>query len=231
MERLALSFIEQMSEEELNNLCFHLTFMSSMDQIDANGLGARKGFNSSGELGREKTAKVFFSKGYTQTLAMVNRAMDIINRALSTGDVELITKFGLDPNMDVMSNIAQLLDKMIYYVLNIKGVSKKEYETLSEEEKARISYLTDDLDEETGKVMEDANMHTISGVGVPETSLVKVFGDNGEVVSSLEIIKALCKRFKELHPDMQLPTRHQSVNHLENFYNEVILNEVNQRAI
>ena len=225
MQMVTLSDLENMSEEQLNTLCFHLTSMSAIDSIDNNGLVADIGINSSGNLGKEKTKKVFFSKGYAYALSIINRAMDIVNRVLDSGDMETIEKLGLDPTLDAKSNILMLLDKKAYYLLNIKGVSREEYEKMPDEERAGISYLTDDLDEETGKTMEDANMHTISGLGVPKELMVKVVDDNYDVVNSTEVIKALARKFKEFHSDMELPTRNQSVNYLEQFYDENVISE------
>ena len=149
MQMITLSQLENMSEEQLNALCFHLTDMSAIESIDNNGLIADIGINASGNLGKEKTKKVFFSRGYSYALSIINRAMDIINRVLDSKDMETIKKLGLDPTLDARSNVLMLLDKKAYYLLNIRGVSREEYEKMSDEEKTGISYLTDDLDEET----------------------------------------------------------------------------------
>ena len=66
-------------------------------------------------------------------------------------------------------------------------------------------------------------MHTISGLGVPKELIVKVVDDNYDVVSSVEVIKILSRKFKDFNPDMELPTRNQSINYLEEFYDENVI--------
>ena len=147
-----------------------------------------------------------------------------------SGNMEAIKSIGLDPTIDLKSNIRKILESKAYYLLNIRGVSREDYERMSEEEKMSVSYLTDDLDEETQKVMEDANMHTISGHGVPKELMLKLVNDDYSLANGIDVIKVLCKKFKELNPDLELPTRNQSFNFLEVFYNE-ISNDMNRGVI
>ena len=223
MNVITLGDLSSLSEEELNNLCFHFSSINNMESIDENGLFANKGVHSTGELGNEKTKKVFFSKGYIPALSLINLSLEKCTNLYNNGKVELMQKIGMDPTLDVKSSIIDLLSKNIYYILDIKGVSKSEYDTLSEEEKSKVSYLTDDLDEESGKVMESANMHTISNTGVVKEQLYKIVDDNFEVASVLDVVSLLASKFKELHPESEFPTRHQTYNYMEDYYNEGLL--------
>lgn len=222
------------------DLILHLSKKSYEPSIDENGLIPQIGENSKGDLGNEKTAKVFFTKSIDGTLMYLNRTACIFSDIVDQNEVENYSKGVYSYFSDVYNKCMQnddikgdkkkisfelmkeYLNKAIFFKCNINKSTKDEYEKMSEEQKNNVDYLLDDLNEERGTVHAINNMHTISGKGISKDKLQKITVDGKD--SALNVFKVLMEKYKKLNPDKPIPTAvHPNKSHDENllddFYN------------
>ena len=87
---------------------------------------------------------------------------------------------------------------------------------MSEEQKANIDYLLDDINEESETIHPISNMHTISGKGISKDKLQKITVDGKD--SALDVFKLLMEKYKKLNPNKPTPTKSHDENLLDEFY-------------
>lgn len=193
--------IEKIKNSE--EVCFHFTDNDKIDSIMERGLLALNDGKNSRVTGREKPA-VFFSKGFRGTLGTVNRFLINISRAPESINREYYAKEFPDllriyeenkGSMDWVYMIAHKYFKdKTYLELDLTGVSKDDYEKLSDEEKEQIDYIIDDINFENSERQTIRNMHTIEGKGVAKDKINHIEGD---AISTLIKMHEL---FQKEHP-------------------------------
>ena len=217
------------------DLILHLSKKSYEPGIDENGLIPQIGENSKGNLGNEKTAKVFFTKSIDGTLMYLNRGVCIFNDIVEQNEIEDYSEGVYSYFSDVYNKCMQnndikgdkkkisfelmkeYLKRAIFYKCNINKSTKDEYEKMSEEQKDNVDYLLDDINEESGTIHPISNMHTISGKGISKDKLQKITVDGKD--SALDVFKLLMEKYKKLNPNKPTPTKSHDENLLDEFYN------------
>lgn len=274
----------ELSEEQLKQLNFHCTPIEKMESIDSSGFKADIGDNGDGEFGNQPNPEVFFSQGLEYVLQMVNRAIrlamfTIENRSNEHGkqgmkalgiadyykkvekDFDNISKENLQiesitPKLkkSFYSVVKNMLSNRTYYILDLTGCTRDEYDKKSLEDKMRIDYLLDDYNEEYFKKDENGertipdpehkvtpnNMHTISGKGVSTEKIHRITKSDGSVLNGFEFAMKMCEKYKQMNPGKPLPLilnkDGSGDNWLEDFYGqykhqELIKDEVGDEHI
>lgn len=172
-------------------------------------------------IGNEVSPKVFFSQGFN-ALTMLNRGANIINHDVKANSEKGLNEIGLgDKSAQLSTEELQMiaLNSRIYYIVDLEGTTREEYEKMAQEEKEKIDYLSDDYNEEYFKedesgnrtipdpnhLVNPANMHTITGKHVEIEKIKKIVNDNGKTATVFEVAMALCNKYKEFYPDKELP--------------------------
>lgn len=234
------------------DLTFHLTRKEFEESININGLQAQIGDNSSGNLGNEKTKKVFFTKSLQGILIYLNRTLNIID---SSVEHKRISDFRNGPynyfidiyNKNSFQNMSredeknvsyeimkEYLDRSIIYKCNLNYTKKDDYTKMSKEEQNHIDYLLDDINEsQEGKIHTINNMHTISGKGISKDKMEKL--TINEKDSALDITRILIEKYKELYPNKELPVLDEGeyardYNLLKDFYSKHLSKEINNKS-
>ena len=163
----------QVENVDLENVMFHFSD-GDIKSIEEKGLEARIGHNSEGI---ETHKKVFFSQGMSEMLQLVYNLTRVSKDAIDNEEkpieqrnkvlhnwLEKYSECKDDFEQDAWKNAYrityQILKHANYYSLDLNGTTTREFENMSKEEQEKIDYLIDDIDDETGKVMEKHNMHT-----------------------------------------------------------------------
>lgn len=227
------------------DIILHLTPKEHEEDINKDGLIPQIGENSKDGLGYEKTPKVFFTKELDGSLMYVNKVLNIISYFIKSKDYTVLKKTShkkyvdflekeTTPNMTEQeeTNLAckftdAFLNDRIYYMCNLKGCTKNEYDNLSKFQKHKIDYLLDDIDEQTGVTTHPINnMHTIAGKGIPKEKLSKVTNKGND--NAKDIVMQLIRTYKEKNPKCELPSCQKDVPMLDTFYNYVLEQEKNK---
>lgn len=206
--------------------CYHLTRGVHEESISQKGLGADIGIRSKDGVGNEKTSKVFFAKSLEGALIFINRNFNIfrsaakhnnfagIKGALKDDSPELYEQIFNDMVHDDMSkeeldDVAIALGKTylergIYYKLDLKHCTKEEFQEMSESERNKIDYFSNDINEERpDETPTINNMHTRTGRGIAPTQMTLM--TNAESKSALDIAVSMSEFYKNLNPDKSLP--------------------------
>lgn len=236
---------------------------------DNSGFPPGIGENSDGVFGNEKTPKVFFSQGLDEALKMVNRCLRLIvfsieNRMNENGR-EGMKILGIEDYYkevaEVFENISRnelevenitsetknnlfliakkKFEDMTYYIFDLNGCTRDEYEDLSGTDKAEVDYLMDDYDEDphsnTYKKMAKYNMHTISGKGVSADKVHRIVRNDGSKMNAFDIIMRLCQKYKQFNPNEPFPyimnADGSGDNWLEGFYQQYIREIIGTKSI
>lgn len=227
------------------DLTFHLTNKKFENSISSNGLEARIGDNSSGNLENEKTEKVFFTKSLKGTLIYLNRTLNIIDSSVEHKRIEDFKNGPYNYFIDIYNKnckinmtredekkisykmMKEYLNRSIIYKCNLNYSTKKEYNKMDKDVQNNIDYLLDDVNEsQEGKKHTINNMHTISGKGISKEKMEKLIIQGSD--SALDITKALIEKYKELYPNKDLPVLDEGkyakdYNLLEEFYIQNLL--------
>lgn len=178
-----------------------------------------------GNIGNEVNPKVFFSQGF-YALTMINRGLNLIKQDFDNSSTKALKEMGFSD--EVLNNLKKYsaedlqrmaLESRIYYVVDLEGRTRDEYDKMPQEEKEKIDYLRDDYNEEyftkdengnrtipdPNHLVNPADMHTITGkdVGIDKTK--KIVNDDGKVATVFEVVMALCDKYKEFYPGKELP--------------------------
>lgn len=214
------------SELDNSESCYHLTRAVHEESIAKNGLGADIGVRSKDGVGNEKTNKVFFAKSLEGTLIFLNRNLNIFYEIAKLKDFSLCRGALRDDSPELYEEIFNemmhdnmskkeceevgialgklYLERGIYYKLNLSSSTKEEFENMSEEDKEKVDYLLDDINEERpDEHMTINNMHTRSGKGVPSEKMA-LMNVNGKK-SSLDIVIGMAEYFRSQNPGKPLP--------------------------
>ena len=206
--------------------CYHLTRAVHENSIAKNGLGADIGIRSKDGVGNEKTPKVFFAKSLEGTLIYLNRNFNAFYKAAEynnfayikgalTDDLaelyEKIFKKMVHNNMseEELNNVAIDLGELylkrgIYYKLDLKHCTREEFEQMSESEKDKIDYFSNDINEERPNEQPTINnMHTRTGRGVKASQMTLMTNEGRK--SALDIAVSMGEFYKTLHPGQPLP--------------------------
>lgn len=183
--------------EKSEELCFHFTDTKNLltednkREILKSGLLPLNNGKNSRVTGREKPA-VFFSKGFKGTLGTANRFLINILRAPESEDRKYYeTEFPLlfkiykenKTNTEWIYSVAhEYFKSKTYLVLNLHGVMKEEWNALSDDAKAQVDYIIDDINFENSKRQTIRNMHTIEGRGISADKIRRL---NGNAISTL----------------------------------------------
>lgn len=238
--------------------------------IDEVGLQSKIGDNSRGEFGNEQNAKVFFSQGLDYALQEINKGLRLVMYSIENCSNEKGQKgmhiLGIDQYYDEinetfgkiskneleMKNITpelknkffsivkKFLEARTYYILDLNGCTREEYEKLDIEDKEKIDYLSDDYNEEYFKRDENGNktipdpehlvtpnnMHTIIGQGVSVEKTHRIVKSDGSILNGYEAIMKLCQKYKEINHNEPLPLIKNKDgtgdNWLEEFYEQFV---------
>lgn len=209
------------------DICYHLTRDVYEEEISYDGIIPQIGRRSEGDLGGEKTPKVFFAKSLEGALIFLNRNGNIFRSVARDNNFAMLEKGIKDDknyedfkrvfeenvheNMSeeelntLAMDLAYLYFKnSIYYKCNLEQSTVEEYKKMTPEEQKKIDYLIDDINEEKpDKKHTINNMHTISGKGIP-TEKMELMTVKGEK-SGMDVILEMCDAYKELHPGEHLP--------------------------
>ena len=161
--------------KEPKEFCMHITNIDNLDEIKClQKLEARMGKNSI--EGKEKTAKVFFAKGVVGEIGLLNKYFNSI-----------IDKF--NDEYEMFEFAREKSKSWAFLKLDLKHTTIEEYEKMIEEEKHKIDYLDDDLNEESGEIMTIRNMHCISkkDVALDKISIVSC--------NSINLIKTIYRHY------------------------------------
>lgn len=178
---MSITELMDMNEEQLANINFHATPIEATqgeEGIDRKGLNAKKGVNSNGVFGHEKTKKVFFSQGLNETLKMINKSIRLImfsiEHRMDENGQKAMKELGIVENYKKVEDIFKNLPKeslsieqitpeartalysivkgafesRTYYTLDLNGCNSWEYDLLNDEDKKKIDYKLDDYDED-----------------------------------------------------------------------------------
>lgn len=183
--------------EKSEELCFHFTDTKNLLTEDnksgilKSGLLPLNNGKNSRVTGREKPA-VFFSKGFKGTLGTANRFLINILRAPESKyrkyyetEFPLLFKMYKEnkTNTEWVYSVAhEYFKNKTYLLLDIHGVMKKEWNALSDEDKAQVDYIIDDINFENSKRQTIRNMHTIEGRGIPANKIKRL---NGNAINTL----------------------------------------------
>ena len=190
--------------------------------------------------------KVFFSQGFN-ALTMLNRGANIIKHDVKANSEKGLSEIGLGDKLAQLS-IEELqmiaLNSRIYYVVDLEGTTREEYEKMPQEEKEKIDYLSDDYNEEYFKkdesgnktipdpnhLVNPANMHTITGKHIGIEKIKKIVNDDGKTATVFEVAMALCDKYKEFYPGKELPAYvNGDGSKDENFLEDIYLNLSNKK--
>lgn len=213
---------------EFDNIesCYHLTRGVHEDSIAEKGLGADIGIRSKDGVGNEKTSKVFFTKSLEGTLIFLNRNLNIfysavkhnnfaqIKGALKDDSPELYEKIFTDMVHDDMSQeelseVALSLGKLylergIYYKLDLRHCTREEFQEMSNQEKDKIDYFSDDINEERPDEHPTINnMHTRTRRGIKTSQMTLMTTDGRR--SALGIVVRMSEFYKGLNQGKSLP--------------------------
>lgn len=165
--------------------------------------------------------KVFFSQGFN-ALTMLNRGANIIKHDVKANSEKGLSEIGLGGKLAQLS-IEELqmiaLNSRIYYIVDLKGTTREEYEKIPQEEKEKMDYLSDDYNEEYFKkdesgnktipdpkhLVNPANMHTITGKHIGIEKIKKIVNDDGKTATVFEVAMVLCDKYKEFYQGKELP--------------------------
>ncbi len=185
--------------ENSEELCFHFTDTKKLLTKDnkggilKNGLLPLNNGKNSGVTGKEKPA-VFFSRGFRGTLGTANRFLiNILQAPESEYRKYYKTEFPLLFKMYKEMKIKQYTKWVYsiaheyfkgktYLLLDLHGVMKEKWNALSDDAKAQVDYIIDDINFENSKRQTIRNMHTIEGKGVPANKIRRL---NGNAISTL----------------------------------------------
>ena len=193
---------------DLENVLFHFSD-GDIKSIEEKGLEARIGHNSGGV---ETHKKVFFSQGISEMLQLVydltrvsKDAIDNEKKPVEQKNKVLHNWLGKyseykdDSEQDAWKNAYsityQILKHANYYSLDLNGTTTREFENMSKEEQEKIDYLIDDIDDETGKVMEKHNMHTRFDRGVSPDKISRLCYKNKD--NALAVVEDAYQNFLE----------------------------------
>ena len=172
-------------------------------------------------IGNEVSPKVFFSQGFN-ALTMLNRGANIIKHDVKANSKKGLSEIGLGGKLAQLS-IEELqmiaLNSRIYYIVDLKGTTREEYEKIPQEEKEKMDYLSDDYNEEYFKkdesgnktipdpkhLVNPANMHTITGKHIGIEKIKKIVNDDGKTATVFEVAMVLCDKYKEFYQGKELP--------------------------
>ena len=117
------------------------------------------------------------------------------------------------------SIVKKVMESRTYYMLDLNGCTRKEYDKLNDKEKKRTDYLSDDYDEEYFQEDENGNktipdpehlvtpnnMHTIKHHSVSVDKTLRIVDSNGNILNAFETIMKLCQKYKDMNPNKPIP--------------------------
>lgn len=249
MEFIKIEDLLRLDEEELKKINLHVTPIINIEEIDRKGIEARKEENSKGVFGDEQNEKVFFTQGLEGFLKLANRSIRLMMKSIQnrsnekgqkgmrtlgmkqyydeiSSDFENIAKEDLeienissDLKNKFFSIVKKVMESRTYYMLDLNGCTRKEYDKLNDKEKKRTDYLSDDYDEEYFQEDENGNktipdpehlvtpnnMHTIKHHSVSVDKTHRIVDSNGNILNGFETIMKLCQKYKDMNPNKPIP--------------------------
>ena len=249
MEFIKIEDLLRLAEEELKKINLHVTPIINIEEIDKKGIEARKEENSKGVFGDEQNEKVFFTQGLEGFLKLANRSIRLMMKSIQnrsnekgqkgmrtlgmkqyydeiSSDFENIAKEDLeiknissDLKNKFFSIVKKVMESRTYYMLDLNGCTRKEYDKLNDKEKKRTDYLSDDYDEEYFQEDENGNktipdpehlvtpnnMHTIKHHSVSVDKTHRIVDSNGNILNAFETIMKLCQKYKDMNPNKPIP--------------------------
>ena len=130
-----------------------------------------------------------------------------------------IEKISSDLKNKFFSIVKKVMESRTYYMLDLNGCTRKEYDKLNDKEKKRTDYLSDDYDEEYFQEDENGNktipdpehlvtpnnMHTIKHHSVSVDKTHRIVDSNGNILNAFETIMKLCQKYKDMNPNKPIP--------------------------
>ena len=249
MEFIKIEDLLRLAEEELKKINLHVTPIINIKEIDKKGIEARNEENSKGVFGDEQNEKVFFTQGLEGFLKLANRSIRLMMKSIQnrsnekgqkgmrtlgmkqyydeiSSDFENIAKEDLeienissDLKNKFFSIVKKVMESRTYYMLDLNGCTRKEYDKLNDKEKKRTDYLSDDYDEEYFQEDENGNktipdpehlvtpnnMHTIKHHSVSVDKTHRIVDSNGNILNAFETIMKLCQKYKDMNPNKPIP--------------------------
>lgn len=124
---------------------------------------------------------MFFACGVEGEIGILNRYLIILKRQKEDIDIS-----------QLYDEFESLLNEFSFFSLDLQHTDSATYGKMSDQEKANVDYLEDDINEETGRKMSTRNMHTIPGKNVDIKKISQISG------SPIELVKKIFDKYKSL---------------------------------